>query len=256
MITALSSLLIHSANQQLPALLSAFYTFLFCTVFYLFFAKFSFLKFSFIKLYWQEILLLNVTTAICWVFTFLSLKYLQPELYLFIYLCTIPITACVLRKSQLMKASILLICIILLTLSYHAKHLFLGAILAATGGVSGTFYSIYSQRLVKSFSTFDILSLRFYLTIIITLICCLYLHNFKELPLNNYFMCAGISLISVILPLTFFQFGIKFLPLTKALSFLPLAPLTCFFLNYFFGHSAINFWQILSIILISIAMLI
>jgi drug/metabolite transporter (DMT)-like permease len=254
-LTALSSTLIHHTTQTVSPLLSAFYTFVCCVLVYGLLSKNIFLKMQTIRAYGFEIAILNVTTAICWVFTFLSLTMIPPELYLFAYLCAMPIAASVIHKTKKLKAILLTAGLALLFLTYPQKGLWLGFSLAFLGGVSGTVYSMYSKKITPYFSTFEILSLRFYLTVVLTLILSLHLGVMKIEPLNFYLQFSLLSLVAVILPLAFFQVGLKHLSLARALSYVPLAPLLCYFLNVFVLHAAFKVTQLLAVILLSLAMM-
>lgn len=254
--TALSSILIHSTNQQITPLLSAFYTFLFCLFIYSFISKGLFSKIAMIKQSWFNILILNITTAICWIFTFFSLKFIPPELFLYIYLCAMPIASSLIYKTQLLKAFIYFIGLIFLSKTYRVDMLFVGFALAFIGGASGTIYSIYSKKITGIFTTIEILSLRFYLTVIITFLLSLYFNHFQMMNMDYYLKFALLSCVSVIFPLMLFQVGIKHLSVVKALSYLPLAPLFCYLIHIGFNPVAFYWPQLLAIIFISTAMII
>jgi drug/metabolite transporter (DMT)-like permease len=256
LVTALSSILIHDTNQQVPALVSAFYTFLFCMIVYSLCTLHTFKKVMMAKQYWIDILILNVTTAICWIFTFVSLKYIPPELYLFVYLCSMPISACLIHKTRYLKALGLVIGLVLLISTYSANNLYLGVLLAALGGVSGTVYSIYSKKIAITLTTREILSVRFYLVILLAYFSNIYLGDFHQMSSQFYLVFAVIAFVSVIFPLTLFQIGIKHLSVTRALSFLPLASLGCYFMQLGLFHHAINPWQLISSLVISLVMVI
>jgi drug/metabolite transporter (DMT)-like permease len=255
-VTALSSMLIHVTNQRVTPLLSAFYTFLFCLLTYNIITRGPFSKLNIIWQSWFNILMLNITTAICWIFTFFALKIIQPELFLYIYLCAMPIASSLIYKTQLLKASIYFIGLIFLTLTYHAPMLYVGALLAFVGGLSGTIYSIYSKKVTGKFSTIEILSLRFYLTVAITFFLSCYLNQITLMDANYYLDFAILSFVSVICPLLLFQIGIKHLTVVKALSYLPLAPLLCYIINIVFNHAPFYWTQLCAIMFISIAMII
>lgn len=255
-ITALSSILIHVTNQEVTPLLSAFYTFLFCLLTYNLFTRGTFGKLNIIREAWFSILMLNITTAVCWIFAFFSLKFIQPELFLYIYLCAMPIASSVIYKTQLVKALIYFVGLIFLTLTYASDMLFVGALLAFIGGVSGTIYSIYSKKIINQFSTLEILSLRFYLTVIITFCLCVYSNQIVLMNVNYYLNFAMLSFVSVVFPLLLFQLGIKHLSVVKALSYLPLAPLLCYIMNLVFNHSPFSGTQFTAILFLSIAMII
>lgn len=253
-ITALSSILIHQTTQVVTPLLSAFTTFLFCLLIYTFFSLGTFKKIIYIKSNIFSITMLNVTTAICWIFTFLSLKYIPPELYLFVYLCAMPIFSTVLFRTKIIKSLLLFSGLIILFYTYHNNALFLGVLLAFIGGSSGTVYSIYSKRVTNVFSTNEILSLRFYLVVIATFTLCIVSGTWESLSTAVYSQLALLSLISVVVPLTLFQIGLKNLNIMKALSYMPLAPLLCYFINLALGHQGFNGLQFGVVIYIFVVM--
>lgn len=253
LMTALATILINLTNQKISPLLSAFFTFSYCMIIYNLFSGAVARKINIIKKHFLAIFMLNLTTAICWIFTFLSLKYIPPELYLFIYLGAMPIASAIIFQKQLLKAGLLLLGLVALTMTYKVNQLICGVILAFIGGASGTIYSIYSKKIVNDFSTLEILSLRFYLTVLITGFFCFYSHLFKIMEISFYFKFFGLSIIAIILPLILFQSGIKALPLIKALFYLPFAPLICYGMT-FFMHS-FNGWQLLSVVFLMIVMM-
>ena len=255
-ITALSSIMIHQENQQITPLLSAFYTFLFCLLAYNLMTKGLIDKIAEIKQSWSTILILNVTTAICWIFAFFSLRFIPPELFLYVYLCAMPITSALIYKTQLLKAFVYFIGLVSLAFTYHVNMLFAGFLLAFLGGMSGTIYSIYSKKITGMFSTLDILSLRFYLTVIITFLLSLYFNTLQLMDMNFYLKFVMLSFVSVICPLMLFQLGIKHLSIVKVLSYLPLAPFLCYLINILFNHAQFNFLQMIIIIVISATMLV
>ncbi|MDR3490826.1 MAG: EamA family transporter [Gammaproteobacteria bacterium] len=256
LVTAVSSIVIHATTQEITPLLSACNTFLFCLLVYSAISFSTFSKIALIKNHAYSIFMLNVTTAICWIFTFLSLKYLPPELYLFTYLCAMPISAAILFRNKILKSIMLSVGLILLIYTYHNSKLFLGLLLAFVGGSSGTVYSIYSKRIVNAFTTMEILSLRFYLTVIVTFLLCIFLNEWKILTPVDYSEFAVLSLISVIVPLTLFQVGLKNLTIVKALSFMPLAPLVCYLINFTLGHGEFNGMQMSAVFFLFVAMFI
>lgn len=253
--TALASIMIHSTVQKISPLMSAGYTFLFCIIGYSFFATKPWKNISLIKEHIYPITMLNVTTAICWIFSFLSLEYLSPELYLFTYLCAMPISGAVLFRGNLRKSCLLLIGLIFLFLTYRNYSLLPGILLAFTGGCSGTIYSIYSKKIIHHFTTLEILSFRFYLTVIITFSLSIFLGQWLILSAADYGKFALLSLISAMIPLALFQIGLKNLPIAKALSYMPLAPLLCYFINLLLGHDQFHFIQFIAVLFLFASML-
>lgn len=253
-LTALSSIMIHRTTQQIPPLLSAFYTFLFCLLAYNLFTRLALNKIKIIQQYWLPILMLNVTTAISWICAFFALKWIPPELFLYIYLCAMPMAQALINKTDRLKTWIYLLGLIFLTWSYHRDQLLLGFILAFLGGTSGTVYSIYSKKITAVFSTLEILSIRFYLTVLITFFISVYFHYFVLMNKDFYLQFMLLSLITVIFPLLLFQTGLKHLHLTKALAYLPLAPLLCYSFNTALHLAQFNWIQMLAVMLITVAM--
>ena len=254
LITALSSILIHATTQEVTPLLSACNTFLFCLLGYSVLSWGTFKKADLIKVHAYPIFMLNVTTAICWIFTFISLKYVPPGLYLFTYLCAMPISAAIFFRNKMRKAIMLSAGLMWLIYTYHDVTLLPALLLAFMGGSSGTIYSIYSKRVAAIFTTTEILSLRFYLTVVITIVCCVGLGEWKVLTPMHYGEFAMLSLISVMVPLTLFQVGLKNLPIVKALSYMPLAPLACYLINFVLGYGEFQFMQIGAVFFLSGAM--
>lgn len=254
-LTAISAIFIHTTNQQFAPILAAFYTFLFCLIIYNCLTIKYVIKLSALKKHFPAVFMLNVTTMFCWVLSFISLKYIPPDLYLFIYLCAMPITGAILYKKKIIQAAALLVGILLLASTYDVAQLPSGFILAFIGGACGTIYSVFSKQLASQFSTLTILSWRFYLTVLVTGIISMYSGELHRMDIAFYLQFGMLSLFAVIIPLVLFQIGIKTLPITRALSFLPLAPLCCYLINHFIlKQGAFNAMQSLSVGLLSVAM--
>lgn len=247
-ITACSSLFIHHTNSYIPPMLSAFYAFLFCLIIYGIFATNLIKKIKIIRQFWFIILILNITTAIAWIFTFLALKYIPAELYLFIYLCAMPISTSFLYKEKIIKSVIMLIALTWLMLAYSSSTI--GCLLAFTGGVAGTVYSIYSKRLISDFTTVEILSVRFYLLVLLTFILNLYFHSFQIMQLSFYANFVLISFISIILPLTLFQYGIKHMKVSLVMCYLPLAPIICYALNIVMKIETLDYSRLIAVLIL------
>lgn len=244
LITALSTILIHATTQKVSPILLAFNTFIFCLLIYSLLSYKTFKKISLIRIHAYPIFMLNLTTAICWIFTFISLKFIPAELFLFTYLCAMPILATIFFHHKIFKSLTLFIGLILLIYTYHDVKLIIGVLLAFMGGISGTIYSIYTKRITEIFTAIEILSLRFYLTVILTCILCVVLGQWQVLPVANYGQFAALSAISVIIPLILFQIGLSNLNLVKALSYMPLAPLTCYMMDFALGYLKFNVMQL------------
>lgn len=254
-LTSVSSIIIHHISLTTPPLLSAFYTFTICIVIYALLAGKQAALIRTAKLYWMDISILNITTAICWLFSFLSLKFLSPELYLFIYLCAMPICGAIIDKQNIIKNILLFGLLIMLAMTYHSPAIVIGFILAFIGGASGTLYSSYSKKLSAHFSTLQILSLRFHLTVLIAFIFCYINHELAYPTTRLIITYSAISIISVIVPLILFQIGLKKLTLSHCLSYLPLAPVLCYLFNIAIGTLPFNLIQTLIILSLSITML-
>lgn len=249
-VTAFSSMLIHHTNQQVSPLLSAFYTFLFCLIFYGIIAIGLFKKITCLRTHWLAVILLNITTAVCWICTFFALKYLPAELFLFIYLCAMTIASSIIYKSNWLNTLLFIVGLVGLSLTYHVRSLPYAFALSFLGGASGTIYSIFSKRLTAHFTTWEILALRFYLTVVITFLANVYLASFVTMNSYFYLNFALLSLVSVIVPLILFQLGIKYLPVTQAMAYLPLAPILAYAINSF-NQAQLNLMQLAAVLVLS-----
>lgn len=255
LVTALASIFIHQASQQIHPLLAAFYTFLFCLVFYNIFAAGLLAKLPLVLKSWSGIVVLNLTTAVSWIFSFLSLKFIQPELYLFVYLSAMPVTCLLLTKTGLFKGVLSFIVLILLVMTYKGADIVSGASLAFAGGVSGMVYTWFAKRLSETFTSLEILSLRFFLTVIISLVLSLHLGIMKQMNAGDYLELGVLSFTAVILPLILFQLGIKNLPVARAMSYLPLAPILCYLINLVTGASVLDPLQMAAVVLLGAILL-
>ncbi len=253
--TAFAAICIHQTNQQTEPLLAAFYTFLCCLLVYHGMTMRNPVNLTKLKNHFSTICMLNLTTMLCWVLSFIALKYIPPDLYLFIYLCAMPITASILYKTKAIQAAILLSGIVVLATTYQSPSILPGFVLAFIGGAFGTIYSIFSKRIANQFSVMRILALRFYLTVLVTGFISYYSGSLHWMSASFYLQFGLLSIIAVIIPLLLFQIGLKTLPITKTLSFLPLAPLCCYSISHFIlSHGDINVVQLFSVGLLSVGM--
>lgn len=256
LVTAFSSIAIHSAVQETSALLSVCNTFIFCLIFYGAFSIDVFKKFNQIRHHKFSLFMLNITTAFCWIFTFAALKRIPSELFLFMYLCAIPISASFLYNEKINKSCFLIIGLMLLSYTYRSEADMVGIVFSLFGGLLATVYSNYSKKLIDDFSMTEILSLRFYLTVIITLTYTLFAGEWRLLSFSQYSTFLGLSVISVILPITLYQLGLQYMNGLRAVRFLPLGPLLAYFITLAFSADVhLSFTKLCSMVIICFGML-
>nr|WP_305817336.1 hypothetical protein [Photobacterium leiognathi] len=233
-LTAASSMLIHKAEQSISPETLAFFTFSLCTIIYTILNKFSaFSDFNRIKNNILNLAGTNITTAVCWLCTFISLSYISPINFLLAYLGTMPIGGLIVKRDFSIGkiiSSLAIIFGVLLTVINDIENVenTLGVAIASFAGMVGAVYSRYSQALTKSFRDDEILSSRFVLINIITAIWFIFSGNETSAPSSDFLlMFLLVTLVSVVIPLYLFQRGISGLPIVTALSYTPLAPVIC-----------------------------
>ncbi len=253
--TVASSILIHSVNQTIAPLLSAFYTFLLCIVVYNVVGIVWLKKYIVVKKSLFDIFMLNVTTAVSWITTFFSLKYIPPDLYLFFYICSMPVAATILSNAKWLRSLILSIGLCVLYVAYHVKNQWIGVCLASFGGFSGTVYSLYAARLANDFTSLEILAMRFFLTVLVTLCGVMYWKEWAVVSNAEWGIFVVLCLVCVVAPVTLYQQSIKYLPIHSVMKFIPAAPLLCYGIDVVITHSAMPILQIVALLLLSAALL-
>ncbi|MBS0359245.1 MAG: hypothetical protein JSS53_08255 [Proteobacteria bacterium] len=271
LITGVSIFSIHQAAQLADPISLALYVFLSCALI------FNALNFKNIRSTYavansdrKSILTLNVLTAIVWLSTFWSLKYISPTVFIVIYMGIIPITAYLTQVIKTQKSSwtelLLIIILAILIASIVTVHellfpsrnptLLQGILPAIIAGVSGNFYVLYSRYLQHKLNlvSLDISSLRFYLLIFIGIIWALAHVSTHQLTIGiTAYNVLFITLVSSVLPLYLLQNSIHNLgPLKTAY----ILPLTLIFTYWVELVSGVQFeWSLLLLIVLLVTIL-
>ena len=253
-VTALSSLVISASEQTYGPLLVTFSS---ITVTIIWFNGLQLMRISRLREVYlnhsRGIFLLNMTTAMMWIGTFLALDSLNPDVFTAILLGGLPVFIFIITSasSAWNKARCLellftiAIAGLLFMISYHelalsnySSEILLGMIIAFFSSFFAAWTVILSHQLAHAgVSTTEILSQRFYvLWLVAGLALCIFPASFSFVHsmIIDYFPIAiAVAILSFILPLFLLQKGIERVD-PMFVSFLsPLIPVMAFTLEMF-----------------------
>lgn len=172
------------------------------------------------KKQWMKI---SISVAFVWVCAIYSPTMIGASLYTFLFFSIMGAlgTLSLYYQSNYKQKSYLIsaigLCLLItmaigpaLTNKHFAAEQIIGIVLACAGGIAGFIYSKQSSEFVKqtSISATQILAIRFYLTIAIS-IALMPSHPFVHLSATNLLISLSIGVFSLIIPLYLVQKGIE-----------------------------------------------
>ena len=200
--------------------------------------------------HWRNFLSINMSSALCWVATFWSLRFIPASLFLLIALGLMPMALQLVQsKSQPTpsKASSFVSCvgqslIVLATVGYYFSTstppfkytLLFGSLLACLACVAGAYYLQQSKKwcAAAKLSTMDLMCQRFYGT---WLTACVMVIWQGPLTLTSattpWLSLLVLALITVMIPLFFLQRAITLIGPKNTASVLPLTPMIAFIIH-------------------------
>lgn len=236
LLTVLSTIWIHDTNNIISPFESAFYTFLFCSIIYGVMGFRVVFKSNQISEHFIEIIFLNLTTALVWLGSFYSLKYIEPDLHLMIYISVMALAGVTLSGKFNRNYLMLIVCLIYLVFTYFPASSTICIGISALAGLAGACYSVISKKIATIFSVYEVLSFRFILVTLVAAILALPGTGLHVHPLIFYLNFICLALVSVVIPLYCFQLGLTILPVKFTMLIMSLVPaLYCLFQFIFYG---------------------
>ncbi len=240
--SAISFVVVGKVEQTLSPMTLAFYSFIISAVF---FNVASLRNFSNIikmfKQHYRLIILMNISTAILWLATFYGLRYLDPAIFSGLVFGFVPISATLLTANQpktkpikrtefIFSVALLLILILLAIDDFLKQTSLMREVLSITfamvGGLTAAHVTILARRLSQlGYKAMEVLSIRFYLLIIVALLMVPVIGLEVLLPRHHYYAVVSIAAISVAIPLYCLQKGIERIDAVFVTLIMPFVPM-------------------------------
>ncbi|OGT30966.1 MAG: hypothetical protein A3E87_08285 [Gammaproteobacteria bacterium RIFCSPHIGHO2_12_FULL_35_23] len=272
LITAYYTLAIHNTTQQTSPYILALIIFFICLVF------FTGINFSKLKNIFKKskqdipnLIGINLTTMVNWIATLWSLKYIIPSFFIAIFMSFIPIFTFIIRfftKRTLNKKEFILICILFFLMTFfiyihhpgtninHFNNL--GVVLCLIATIAGAFYLTMSEKFQKNtqLTTSQLLSVRFYLLIVVTAIMIpIWISPtslVSQLKQIDYSYLIVLALLTTVLPLYLIQRGIYSLGSAKVSYIIPATIIFTYLLELVFGMIIFSWVKVSALILITL----
>lgn len=254
---AVSSILIHKTNQLINPYLSVFLTFFICTLWFNF-VNCKSLKSLYLKLLTDKknFCIINLVTAINWITTFKALQYIDPVLYIALFMGLMPIATYLLNafftknKLELMPIltciTITLILGVIIFLDKKAAiniYLFYkGVAFTLISCLASALYLLFSKRIETNLalSSSQIVAVRFYFLIFYSGLICLFANYFPEANNIKYTDFLILALVSSIIPMYSIQKSISHIGAVKTSFIIPFTPVFTYLILFFlYGEQSI-----------------
>lgn len=267
LITAISSISIHYVEKAIDPTITALVAFTYCIVI------FNCLNFRKIAIAYQTALLnkkllslVNISTAIHWLAAVWTLNYIPASIYLTLFMGLLPISTYLVHRLVLKKwgqklgYTPLLIILLSLALIYcdfpkdHINRLdFIKGIFTMIIAVTtGSYYLICSKQFQEAtqLSSLSIVSLRFYVLVIVCFFTALYQHYPVIFTVQHYFLdMLWITLTSSVIPAFLTQKSVSTLGALKFSYFIPITPMLTYCLEWMlYGKFNVEIFALISIL--------
>ncbi len=274
LLTASSTLFISETEKNLPVIYVAFYSILFSA---LIFAVLNLKNIktvtTLVKNNFKTVLLINVTTAIVWLATFIVLGYFSPYIVVSITFSVLPLTTILLTRKKYTNKKVywidmglalailaILFAILIDDFAHHILHAPKFILYIGIGSLVGIFLAVnnlLAKRLASSgFTASMVMSVRFYILLIASLIILLCQGTALTISLHILPVMFFIALASVALPLFFLQCGIEKVPPSTVAFVLPFIPFATYLLNIFVPGFQYTWWELFLVMLLGVFILI
>lgn len=249
---AFSSILIHETNRSVNPYLSVFLTFLICALWFnLINARSLVQLYSKIARHRKIFLLVNGVTALNWITTFAALKYIDPVLYISLFMGLTPVFTYIATTLQQKKnfelktviISLSIACILILITILDKNSLAImevsgfnkGLIFTLISSMASAFYMIYSKKMETELvlTASQIVGIRFYVLVIYSGLICLYSHCFSEIHNIHFSNFIWLALVSSIIPMYSIQKSIFYIGAVKRSFIIPFAPIFTYLILFF-----------------------
>ena len=211
-----------------------------------------------------DLILLNVFSALNWIFYFLSVKFLVPSLAVTFIQGVGPLIMTVYMLFLGKKINIftkILNILIFITICYFSYHTFLnyydyssynehdavwGLVMSLLCGASISASIVLSKKIAsKGLSATSLLSVRFFVLILFSIFYLFFTNGFNEIHLNAHtlFVVFIVSVLGVSLSIFVLQKGIEFTTPLVISTILALAPFTVFIIERIFLNKVGNLFS-------------
>lgn len=252
---AISSILIHKTNQLVNPYLSVFLTFLICSIW------FNLVNFKSLDILYRKLmddkknfLIINIVTAINWITTFEALRYIDPVLYIALFMGLMPIATYLLsihfqrKKPELVPiiasiATTLVLALIIIfdkksALQISSVDFYTGIGFTVISSIASALYMLYSKKIEinLNLTASQIVAVRFYLLIGYAGIICMHGNYFQEASNIHYTDFLVLALLSSIIPLYSIQKSIAHIGAVKTSFIVPFTPVFTYLILFLFNH--------------------
>lgn len=257
---AVSSILIHKTNQLINPYLSVFLTFLICTLWFNL-VNLKSLRVLYLKLMSDKknFFIINFVTAVNWITTFEALKYIDPVLYIALFMGLMPIATYLFnaylqqKKLELVPitTSLAITLVLVLIIMFDKKSMLImdaanfykGIVFTMVSSIASAIYMLYSKRIETNLSltTSQIVAVRFYLLVFYSGIICLNGNYFPETNTLHYTNFLVLALLSSIIPMYSIQKSITHIGAVKTSFIIPFTPVFTYLILLFLNHQQPTF---------------
>lgn len=249
--TASSLILIHKTDQLINPYLAVFLTFVVCALW------FNLINCKSLKFIYRQIsknksnvFIINLTTAVNWIAAFKALEYLEPVLYISIFMGFLPVITYFIKifrakesfdvKTIGMCLSILILLFAIILISKNSVQLlqntyfWKGVILTFISSSAGAVYMLVSKETETSLnlSPTQVVSIRFYLLLLYAGFISCFNNSFPAIHNINYTDFLILALVSSILPVYTMQKSISLIGGLKTSFVVPFTPVFTYFLLF------------------------
>lgn len=220
----------------------------------------------------KNLFIINVVTAIIWITTFEALKYIDPILYIALFMGLMPIVTYLINsfshKSKLdfipIVASILITFILALIIFLDKKsalnvgitQFYRGVILTVISSIASSIYMFYSRHMESNLAlkSSQIVAVRFYLLILYSGIICFHHDYLIQIHNIRYIDFLLLALLSSIIPMYSIQKSISYIGPMKTSFIVPFTPVFTY-LILFFTHHVQSMWLLFLLSLLTIILI-
>lgn len=258
MTVAYSSIFIHETNQAININLSVFLTFLICTLWFNL-ANIKSFGSVYKKLITEKMLLfiVNLSTAVVWITTFEALKYIDPVLFIALFMGLMPVATyliqCFHKNTKLELKPMLLFLLITLLLvaivfidkeqnsNMNPDNFYNGVIFTAISSIASGLYLVCSKQLESklALTASQIVGVRFYLLVIYSGAVSLFYNYFPQIHTIHYSNFIFLAFLSAIIPMYCVQKSVYHLGALKTSLIIPFTPIFTYLL-LFFTHQRLS----------------
>lgn len=210
--------------------------------------------------------IVNILTLIIWTSTFWGLKFIQPSIFISLFMCFVPIFSFMIKKDAKIKRQVFfMLCTMILTITLiiteylraitYEPIMFMGFSLAVISAYVSAIYIVYTSNIQRtmSISTIELISTRFYLLVIFSLILSISQHNLSEAYINlkhTWYDFILIAAVSTIIPVYGLQKAIVSLGPIRTPLLMTITPICTYILQVPFGFK-FNFIVMALILILS-----